>query len=412
MDRRLDAPVLARGAIGIKTPEFRLLAACCRWPPSQPGAAAIHEAAAEIRDWDSFLWLAKRHRVVGLVHEALALTGRSLPASTLNALAAAAQRIARRNLILGGETIRLQRALEDGNIPCLALKGAALAQLAYGSLRTKHARDVDLLVPPEQAEAALHILQDAGYALSYPAKHLSKAQSRAVFRYAREVQLVHRGNNARVELQWRPTANPLLLKGLDAHAATQTVALGDAGVRTLTRDDLFAYLCVHGAQHAWSRLKWLADFNAVASANRYDILHLYRYAQYIGAGHCAGQALVLCNELFALELPETVKAELADKNRLRRLATIAISTMTDRFAEAEAGRSFASIMRVTLAQFLLGEGWAFFGAQCRVESIRILDLVEVPLPPTMQFLYPFLRLPLWLWRRAKAAAAHAPRSGT
>jgi hypothetical protein len=27
------------------------------------------------------------------------------------------------------------------------------------------------------------------------------------------------------------------------------------------------------------------------------------------------------------------------------------------------------------------------------------DIALVPLPPKLQFLYPLLRLPLWLWRR-------------
>jgi hypothetical protein len=393
------------------TPEFRLLAECCRRPMPEHGSAAIRAAAANVGDWDRFLWLANRHRVAGLVHEATSSAQAELPPAAAEELAARARHIGRRNAILLAETLRLQRALDAAEIPCLMLKGVALAQLAYGTLATKHARDIDLLVPPDHAAAALHILEREGYALSYPAARMSEAQSRAVFRYAREVQLLHRGNRLLVELHWRPTNNPLLLKGIDAHAAAQSVALGDGvGIRTLATADLFAYLCVHGAQHAWSRLKWLADFNALAAANAADLQRLYRHAQSIGAGRCAGQALLLCNRLFALSLPAALNEEIGADRTVERLARIAVETMSEDYAEAESGRSFGGALRVLFAQFLLGKGWAFLVAQHRAESVRTLDVVDVPLPPALQFLYPFLRLPLWLWRRAKFVAKSAAGS--
>jgi hypothetical protein len=56
-----------------------------------------------------------------------------------------------------------------------------------------------------------------------------------------------------------------------------------------------------------------------------------------------------------------------------------------------------------LTQFLLGQGWAFFAAQCRIASIGIIDVISLPLPPYLHFLYPLSQLPLWLWRRAAAS---------
>lgn len=392
-------------AVGAETAEFRLAAACCAWPPSEARTAAIRSAAAGVTDWERFLRLVlRRHRIGGLVHDAMLSAEPAIPSPIAERLARRARRIARRNLLLAAETVRLQSALDAASIAVVTLKGAALAQLAYGSFKAKQTGDIDLLISPDRVDAALDVLDREGYALSYPAKHLSAAQRRAVVRYAREVQLVRRGGKLRVELQWRAAGNPLLLKGVDAHSATQSVALADVGsVRTLAPDDLFAYLCVHGAQHAWSRLKWLADLNALVSANAADIPRLYRHAQGVGAGRCAAQALLLCNRLFNLSLPAGLANEIAGDRTAQRLATIAVKTMADPYVEAEAARGFVSTTRVMFAQFLLGKGWAFFAAQWRVESVRILNVVDLPLPPALQFLYPPLRLPLWLWRRAKSA---------
>jgi hypothetical protein len=385
-------------------PPFVLAAACCRWPPSEARHAAVRTAACAIADWNDFLLQVNRQRVAGLVNDALSLAEIALPPAIAEKLAARAQQIAWRNLSNGAETIRLQRAFEAANIPVLVLKGVALAQLAYGSLKTKDSRDIDLLIRPDRVEAALLVLENEGYALSYPAEHLSKTQRLAVFRYAREVQLSHRDHKLRVELQWRAANNPLLLKGVDANSPAQLVWLDEGmSVRTLAQEDLFAYLCVHGAQHAWSRLKWLADLNALVAAGDGDIERLYRHAELIGAAFCAGQALLLCNRLLDLKLPPDLADEIEQDGRSERLVKMAVRTMLDNRAEAQTGRSFVSKMRVILAQFLLGKGWPFFWAEYRVEFVRILDVIDFPLPAFLHFLYPLIRLPLWLWRRATAA---------
>ena len=222
---------------------------------------------------------------------------------------------------------------------------------------------------------------------------------------------MHPGKGLLVELQWQLAKNPRLLAGIDAHSPAQSVAMAECvSIRTLAPDPLFAYLCVHGAQHAWSRLKWLADFDALTPANGADLLRVFRYAQSIGAGRCAGQALSLCNLLFGLDLPAEIVAEIDQDGSLHRLATIAIETICEDHTEADRRRSFGNWMRVIFSQFLLGRGPAFLAAQYRAEAVRTLDLIALPLPPALHFLYPALRLPLWLWRRAKATALSTGKS--
>jgi hypothetical protein len=392
-----------RAAGDAVTPEFLLAAACCRWPASQTRNVAVRNAAAGVTDWNHFLWLVRRQRVAGLVHDALPAAGIDLPYATAKKLGAWAERIGRQNSVLAAETVRLQRVLETADIPVLVLKGVALAQLAYGWLGAKHARDIDLLVPPERAETAMQLLEREGYVLSSPAKHLSARQRRFVVRYAREVELVHSDRHLIVELQWRVMDNPLLLRDVGAHSAAQSVTLSDgATIHTLGQEDLFAYLCVHGAHHAWSRLKWLADVNALV-VNDADIGRLYRHAQRIGAGLCAGQGLLLCQRLFALNLPDVLADELRANQRVKKLVMIALDAMTAPRAETEADGGVAGVTRIVRTQFLLGQGFAFYAAQIRAAAAGPADVIRFPLPLPLHFLYPLLRLPLWLWRRAMSA---------
>jgi hypothetical protein len=393
--------VQARQAGDAFAPEFLLAAACCRWPPSESRNAAIRSATASDIDWNEFLRIVGRQRVGGLVHEALLSAEIACPPLIATKLAQRAERIARRDLIVAAESARLQRALEQAGIPVLVLKGVALAQLAYGSAATKQTRDIDLLVPPDRAEAALQILERQDYALSSPAKHLSATQRRALVRYGREVELRYRGRRLVVELQWRAADNPLLLKGVDAHSPAQSIMLANgARLRTLAPDDLFAYLCVHGARHSWSRLKWLADVNALIAANAADIAHLYRHAQRIGAGLCAAQALLLCRQVLGLTLPAGLADEMKANKRVERLVAIALAALTARGAETERDTGFLGVIRSVRTQFLLGQGWRFYAAQCRAIAVAPADAIRWPLPPALHFVYPLLRLPLWLWRRA------------
>jgi Uncharacterised nucleotidyltransferase len=386
------------------SPEFRLAAACCRSLPSPTRNDAVRAAASCVTDWKRFLWMANRHRVVGLVHDALTAARVEMPQDIAETLASRARRLAQQNAVFAAEAVRLQGLLAGAQIPVLILKGLPLAQLAYGSIAAKQTRDIDLLVPPAQAEAALALLEREGYEALPPAAQPGTAHWRAFAHYAREVELRHRDSKMIIELQWRLTNNRLLLRGIDAFAATQYVMLaGGHRVCTLAQDELFAHLCVHGAGHVWSRLKWLADLNALVAAGDVDVSGLYRHATSRGAGLCAGQALLLCQLLFDLTLPPAIAEELQRNGRTRRLASIALRAMTNPQAKPDGMIAVSENIRY---QFRLGHGWAFFVAQCQVASVGIFDVIALPLPPRLHFIYPLLRLPLWVWRRAGAVRFH------
>ena len=383
------------------SPEFLLVAACCRWPLSADAIAAIRAAGNVALDWPYVLQVVRRHRVFGLVHHALISAGIDAPSAVAHKLAARAKDIAGRNMLLTRETIRLQHELEAAQIRVVVLKGIALAQLAYGSHELKQTLDIDLLVSPDSAVAALQLLERDGFRLVSPAEHLNDEQRRMLVRFGKDVELIHRDSKVRVDLLWQLAANPLLLQGVNEHSSTQRVVLdGEVSIRTLRDEDLFAYLTVHGACHAWTRLKWLADFNAlIAQRDVAEIERLYRHAQARSAGFCAGQALLLCHRLLALKLPAALVGELQANRRVQSLVAIALRAMAR--PNAASNRGMADVIRSVLTQFLLGKGWAFFTAQCRIASVGLADVVRVPLPASLHFLYPILRLPLWLWRRTK-----------
>ena len=115
---------------------------------------------------------------------------------------------------------------------------------------------------------------------------------------------------------------------------------GNNAVRTLGEEDLFAYLCVHGALHVWNQLKWLADINALlAAASEGSAERLHRAASERGAARPAGQAILLCQKLLQAPLPACFGAKLRKSPRAQWLEATALNTLTLGQGEQDPSRS-------------------------------------------------------------------------
>jgi hypothetical protein len=387
-------------------PEIRLVTACCRWPPSPARDEAVREAAAAITDWPRFLHVVRRHRVTGFVRASLSAAGVRLEIPIAFQLGRRADHLVARNAMLAAESAAFQQLFDAAGMPAMILKGAALARLAYGDAAIKEAQDIDLLILPDHAEAAIEMLEARGYQLISPVPEVAigPAQRRALIQYRNEASMLHPVTGVPVDLHWALTDGPTFLPGVDASTPGQLVDIGvpDAPVRTLGGDDLFVYLAVHGALHSWGRIKWLADFQAlVARQPPEEIDRLYRHAQRAGAGRCAGQGLLLSKRLLGLELPPGLAAELEGSPLMNRLANGALELMVGPDPVAEIpDRRFATTL-YTLAQLRLSPDWRYRGALLANSMFLIDDVLRVPLPPSLSFLYPLLRLPLWMGRRVR-----------
>jgi hypothetical protein len=294
-------------------------------------------------------------------------------------------------------------------MPALFIKGAALAQLAYGSVVLKTARDIDVLVDPADAERTFALLEREGYVITAPAGADSPAQRRLVFRLHKDLELAHPGRGLNLELHARLIDNPVLLSAISVRSPSQEVALLGGSLPTLGDKELFAYLAVHGASHCWFRLKWLADVNAWLSArSEAEIVGFYRYAGELGVEACAGQALRLCNRLLGFAPPAALAPALEGR-KLRLLTAAALDAMVGPDAEVELARRPFGPFRTLPMQFLRGRGFGFFAAQCRMLVENLDDMLTYPLPRALHFLYPLLRLPFWLLRVGRRRRAPRPQ---
>jgi|SRR5579862_56388 len=379
------------------SPEFQLVAACSIWPQSDRRSEAIRAAVRGPIDWSRFLKIAKRHRIIGLVHEAMNYVEKAVPRDIGREISELANALVQQNLALASETARLSNLFAANSLPVVSFKGASLAMLAYGNLGLRHSKDIDLFVSPDSVLAAADLLKRAGYHPYQPPASFSDRQLQMWLLRSKEMKFNNYEAGFQVELHVRLFDNPMLMpSGLDS---LRLVPITTAtGLCTFGEEDTFAYLCAHGAIHHWFRLKWLADIGALL-ARQPDggVERLYLAAEKRGVWRCAAQAILLCQRFLGAAIPEQLTARLARNPATRRLEAVASKALTN---ENEPSQQQFKTLRANLFHFLLNPNWRYWLAELRIQLINPLDILTLPLTDKLQWLYPTLRVPLWLYRRA------------
>jgi Uncharacterised nucleotidyltransferase len=390
--------------------EFLLAAACCLWPPSERRNEAIRDAVIQTLDWDRFLRVVNRHRVAGLIHDGLAQAGVSAPPGIASQIHDMKSRIARQNLQYAAECWRIQQLFDEADVPLLFVKGVTLAQLAYGSLALKHSWDIDLLVMPNTVPKALRLLERAGYHAFPPLPPITDERYMRWIRFAREYVLFHETNAVHIEIHWKLADNNYFFPGISAISPTQMVTISQrVQLRTLNHDDLFTYLCVHGAGHGWSRLKWLADVAALMAHDSVsDAEHRLEYAKTVNADHSVAQSFLLCDRLFGTPSLVTISQKLRRSYRYRWLEHTALQAMTNGNAETELGNASFDLFPILLSHFLLGRGIRFLVNELWNKLNRPYDQHYLTLPNWLGFLYSSVRVVTWVNRRGRMRPLPVP----
>jgi len=384
------------------SPEFSLAAACAMWPPSDRRTEAIRIAATGPLDWARFLRVVRRHHVLGLVHDGLTRAQPEVPPEIVRQIGAQAATLVHENLAMAGEAVRLQRLFDDAGLPVLFLKGSSLAVLAYGNLGLRRCKDIDLLVSRETLRPAIALIERAGYRRFDPPPGISDAQLQLLMSLRKDIDFVHKETGLRLDLHWQLFLNPHAMDAVSVWAASRVVPLtGKMGLRTLGQEDLFTYLCVHGALITWRSLKWLADIGALlATEPEGGAARLYSAAEARGAGGAAAQAMLLCQRIFGTPLAAPLMTTLRSSPESRWLEQAALLTMTAGHGEQEPLYARFGTTIGSLSAFLLRKSWRYRLAEFRNLVTNQADVLAVPLPERFRFLYPIMRLPLWVWRHA------------
>jgi len=389
-------------------PQFRLFCLALRRPQSDDDLRQMRELAARLEDWKPIVLGARRHRVASLALMGLrACDSPHLPAEMLAELNRLSFVAARRSLAQGAEVRRLCTLFSEAGVRVLVLKGVALSVQLYGEPGRRQARDIDLLVDPEQVLQAQNVLAKAGYKQR---QSFSSTRQRATYlRFVKEIEFAHESNGQLVELHHRLTDNPNLLplEFASLWNEREEVPLAGGAVSTLPRRHLPLYLCVHGDDHAWSRLQWLVDFASALSQSQV-IDDLVETADAGGLRWPFLHAVMLAHDWLGLPIDDFQVAAYRNHVQVQRLDYLLtrLYSPADWYEEAPSG-SWKRLLRHSLWErlyrFSLKSDWHYRTAQLRRAWVSPADWDTVPLPEALSWLYPLMRPWLWLLRRRRQA---------
>lgn len=331
------------------SPELWLVAACCRWPHDDEAIAAVATAADRVRDWPEFLSLAQAHRVVGLVGRALDGSEGIAPPEIHSAIACRSAEIRATALRQVAETLRLSQRFHQHGLQHRVLKGMPLGVLVYSTPSLKECWDIDLLVKRSDAVAAVALLRDLGYQPRPPAGDFGIREFERWAVVSKDL-ILRSPEGLVVELHWRVSDQPMLLKGLDAATPGREVAIfGGSTVPTLSDSANLAYLAVHGAFHGWSRLKWLADYSALLrliGSNPRPLVEARKFAP----GRAVDQALLLSEKFFG---GTAVRPDRPNSKAAQRLAQLGSEVISRRTLAREIDSDAGAQARMRMSQWLV-----------------------------------------------------------
>jgi hypothetical protein len=210
------------------------------------------ERLAETVDWRRLAELLGNRRLLATLGPIVAGLALAPAGDELAAAVARALESGRRHgafLQLTGERVRA--ALVDAGIRCTALKGPGLSEAIYGDLGRRYSSDIDLLVAPEQLDAAVAVVRELGYE---PPVDRIDADGLPLLHFA----LIHeRGLLPPIELHWR-------IHWYERRYARECLlapAQAPAGWRPAPADELIALLLFY-ARDGFISLRHAADIAA------------------------------------------------------------------------------------------------------------------------------------------------------
>jgi hypothetical protein len=247
-----------------KPDHYALLAACARIRPDEQEQQTILGRADRISDWNTLVSDAEGHAIAPLLYTSLRESGFNIPLDAKRKLYALVQRTAWANEVRARVMVEILQACESRDIPLAVLKGSFLAHSIYPDPSLRTMSDIDLLAPPDQAQAVQETLAELGFTV--PQQALSRYMSE--HHHLPGASLQRDGLTVSVEVHHDALSGdaPASITFDNLTTPLQTYRVGSHEAQALGHQDQLRHLFHHMSEPA-SRLKliWCTDIVYYAS---------------------------------------------------------------------------------------------------------------------------------------------------
>lgn len=302
---------------------YHLIIECCR---HEPDPLKLESLAELITDWNGCLTSAYAHGVYPLVAKSLKSIS-TVPESIKHTLKITNLDIARRNMMMTSELLRIMKLLEDSGINALAIKGPVLSQIIHGDVTSRQYADIDILLSEEDLEKAVLKLNESGYVSDQPIKFLKNKKLLAVLK---DFVLYNKSGSITVEIHWKlfleHQIKHLVESGIVNVKNKINVEINNTKIDSLENNTNFLYLILHGSKHLWERIEWLVDIDRMVRKYDFNLEAVVLLIDDIRTKKMILLGIIMCHELFNTPFTKTI-INIARKENLDEIKTLIINNI-------------------------------------------------------------------------------------
>jgi hypothetical protein len=191
--------------------------------------------------------------------------------------------IAQRNMRMSAELLKIMRFFKSREIEALAIKGPALAHIAYGDITQRQFGDLDIFIKRKDFRTITEWMQQNGYKPLYPVD--TYHHQRVLFDLHNDCPFYDTKHSLAVEIHWdffKKLALPT--QKLCPWEHIRTVTLNSQKLTTLSNESHLLYHALHGSKHLWERFVWIVDIDRfIRNVDNIDWDRLIQMADTLGA---------------------------------------------------------------------------------------------------------------------------------
>jgi hypothetical protein len=297
--------------------------------------------------------------------------------------------------------IKLQESFDSQHIYAIFLKGILLSRQYYGDIGLRNVVDIDVWVEENNFKKVEDFLRSLGYVGTLDKYDLNSKQLTFLRQTTHDEIFYNESDRSApvVELHWK-LRNALRNFKFDTNADRGLLSSVEENGRSFSvfnHVDQFIFLSVHGAEHAWFKVKWLVDLVHLIKAIELDWEKVVMRAKELNSLKEVRLAWELLDQFYGLQKPNPIRQiKLSFLDRLRLKYILQQLVYNGQFCDTKKEKILNVLYTVSLnKKSLLSKELVY------KNLTNTTDWLTLPLPEYLFFLYFPLRPFIWVFRKLK-----------
>ena len=298
--------------------------------------------------------------------------------------------------------VKLQSYFDEQHIYAIFLKGILLSRQYYGDLGLRNVVDIDVWVEEKFFNQGKVFLRALGYVSTLDHHAFNQRQLNFIHQCNHDEIFYHPGDSRApvIELHWklRNALGNFMFDPIKEQEKLMKVEMNGLSFSVFNHVDQFIFLCVHGAEHGWYKLKWLVDLVHLNKTIDFDWESVVLRAKALRSERELRLAWSLLQEFYGLIIPEKIaeiKLTTIDGFRLNYVRHLI--DYEGAFCDTAKEKLFNLLYTLSLNRRPI------IAKELLLKNLtNTTDWLTLPLPSSLFFLYFPLRPFLWVYRKIKS----------